>query len=156
MQKITDQMLSELFTIKKMSNDEERIIYSDKYIKAEKGTIEHDLYELVSNIAYNSGMTFDFSYSVISKACDVASEYLLDSEGNEDNINELVDNAVPVYNHELMQIYVSNWDIVDEASGEMCGSDDNSVQRAQYAWYYIINRMTHEIIDAVSEYNDAQ
>lgn len=156
MQKITDEMIGELFTTMKLSNDEERTIYNEKYIKAQEGTTEHDLYEMVSNIAYKSGMSFEFSYRVISKACGVVSQYLLNSDGDDDNIHELVDNAVPIYNHELMQIYVSDWSIVDEAHDELVGNEDDSVGRAQVAWYYILERVTREIIGAVSEYNDAE
>ena len=153
---ISEQMLSELFIYKQFENGTGRLVYSDKYILAEAGTVERDLYELVSNIAQNSGMSFEFSYNIMSQACTIASEYLLNSEGDEDNINELVDNAVPIYNNELMQIYVSDWSIVDEAHDELGGSQDDSVGRAQLAWYYILERVTREVIENVSDYNNGE
>jgi hypothetical protein len=155
MTKITDDMISNLYTIMD-APEGERIVHSKIFLNADEGTPERALYDITTHIASHSDISFAFSFTVMSKACDIVSQYLLDSDGNEDNISELVDNAVPVYNAELMQIYVADWWIVDEAQNEYGTEVTDSVQRAQSAWYYILDRITREIIDAVSEYNNAQ
>lgn len=148
-------MLKELFVYKEVvyKEDIDRIVYNDKYILAPEGTTERALYELVSDIARDSGMSFDFSYRIMDKACSIVADYLMDSDGDDDDIFELVDNAVPVYNHELMAIYQNDWEIVDEANEELGGEGD-SVAHAQRAWYYVIERMVSEVRDAVQTHNN--
>ena len=152
MQKITDEMLRELFEYRE---DIERIVYSDKYILAKKGTNEHDLYEIVSDIAHKSGMSYNFSYEIMSKACDIVADYSFDSKYAEDDLVEMIDNAIPVYTNELMTIYQQNWHLVDDANEELGGEGD-SVVHAQRGWYYILETTTRELAEKVPEYNSKQ
>lgn len=152
MQKITDEMLQELF---KYREDIERIVYSDKYILAKEGTIEHDLYKIVSDIAFKSGMSYNFSYEIMSKACDIVADYSFDSDYTKDDLFAVIDNAIPVYTNELMTIYQQNWHLVDDANEDLGGEGD-SVAHAQRGWYYILDITARELSEKVSAYNDAK
>lgn len=148
MTKKDQKALYELFTTIQ-ADDGERIVYSKKYLYAERGTYERYMYETVSNIAHASDLTHDFSYEIMSRACDVLAE--LDDPNDEDAISEAADAIVPVYTHDLMQIYASNSWAVDEACEEY-GTSGDSTNRAQMAWYVLIDRVARDIQAALTDY----
>lgn len=149
-------MVGNLFTIMQLDNGNERIIYSKQYINAENDTVEHDLYQLTSNIASESGLSFDFSYQIMSRVCNIVSELpIFDSEepDNDDGIHEAVDSAVPVYNAELLQIAnVHDYHLIDAAIEEY--ECEGIISACSYAWYKAINSAVYEIVQTVRDYNN--
>lgn len=108
----------------------------------EKNTDKYSVYKAVSDAMFNSELTHGFSYEIASRAVDI----LIEAEDwdNDEDITERVDSAVPIYNSELMQIFLDNHWAVDGACEEL-GSEGDSVAHAQRGWYTLIERMTHTI-----------
>lgn len=107
----------------------------------------------VSDAAFNSGLSFEFSYRIVENAIGVLCD--VEEWDNDDALTEAIDQAMPVYYSDLMQIYVADWEVVDEACEEIGpGVNDDSVKRAQLGWYSAIRDMVYAIrhnLDAVIE-----
>jgi hypothetical protein len=154
------KLLPNLFYSKKIEDEVERICFTDSYMNRENIN-EYAIYKAVSEAQHNSGLTFDFSYEVASRAVDVITTLIdqydddLANLEDSDNITEAVDGIIPVSTHDLMQIYQSNSWLVDEARQEL-GNDGDTTQQAQQAWYKAINDMVHAIIPALQELIDEE
>ena len=122
-----------------------------KCFKSEYMNKEHEAYpvqQAVSDAMRNSGLTFDFSYLIAEKACDILVE--VDDWEDEDAITESVDAIMPVYTSDLMEIYASNSWAVDAAMEEM-GNGKDSASNAQMAWYMQISQMVEAIKGNLSD-----
>jgi hypothetical protein len=103
----------------------------------------YPIYRAISSAQHDSGLSFNFSYEVASKAVDILTEVNWDDE---DAITEAIDSAIPVYTHELMSIYNDNAWIVDEAVQDLGdGDSEDSAKRAQMGWYRAIGDMVQSI-----------
>lgn len=153
---ITSDMMSNLFTTMTLDNGTERIVYSKAYIYVGNDTVEHDLYQLVSNIASESGLSFDFSYEIMSRACYIVAELPIwdDNEpDNDDGIHEAIDNAVPVYNAELLRIAnMHDYHLIDEAIEEH--GTTSIIEACSMAWYNAIYSAVYEIVETIKDYNN--
>lgn len=114
------ELLNKLFITKKRDNGEEFICYNDEGDKLgafEKGTDLNLLYEAVSGVMFNSGLSHGFSYEIASRAVDIVAEMEDITDGEED-LTEAIDGAVPIYTFDLMEIYKADSASVDEAAEE--------------------------------------
>ena len=151
-------MLGELFTTRDNGNDTKRIVYSDVYLRAPDNTTEHDLYEIVSDIARGLGVTHSFSYEIMSRAVDVLAEAYNNADNMEmfdvDNITEDIDAIVPVYTHDLLKIAnPGDYHHIDEAR-EVHGNELDTIQACAAAWYSLIDNATRQLHEAITRYND--
>lgn len=124
----------------------EGVCFSNDYM--DKANAEkYAIYEAVSDAMHDSGLSHDFSYAVAEKAVDVLTDRDEIDWLDADDLTNLIDNAVPVYNGELMEIYANDWGTVDKACEEL-GIDKKatSVERARLGWYYAIEQMAQAII----------
>lgn len=141
-------LLEEVFTTVEKQETKEivpcfNLEYMDEFINhTDKINPKYPVYKAVSEAMRESGLSFDFSYKVANQAVNILVE--AEDWNNEDTIHEQVDSSVPVYNYELMQIYVSDWDVVDEAKAEF-GEGRDSIANAQQGWYYAIEQMVTAI-----------
>ena len=101
------EILRDLFTTK---ND--IVVFNDKYMDKDNAE-KYAIYKVVSGIMHDSGLTHGFSYEIGNRAVNVLVD--LEDWDNDDAISEAVDAIVPVYTHEIMQIYTDNSWAVDEA-----------------------------------------
>lgn len=149
-------MVGDLFTTMMLDDQTERIIYNKAYINAENDTVEHELYQLTSNIAHNSGLSFDFSYEIMQRACAIVAELPIwngDDIDSDDGIHEAVDNAVPVYNAELLKIAnMHDYHLIDEAMSEHGAAD--IIGACSVAWYNAIYSAVYEIVETIEDYNN--
>ena len=134
------EVLARLFETSKRENGEEYIHF--RLDVMDKENEAYPVYQAVSDAAYNSGLSHEFSYEITSHACDILAE--AEDWDNDDDITERVDSAVPVYTSELMQIYTADSFAVDEAADEY-GNEGDSTKRAQMAWYSQIRDMVSSI-----------
>ena len=111
---------------------------------------KYAIYTAVSEAQRASNLSHDFAYTVANLAVDI----LIDADDWQDSdaLAQCIDQTVPVYNGELMEIYANDWHAVDEAEEEygLSVSTDGqnlSVLRAQRGWYYAIEQMVHGIIN---------
>lgn len=160
MKKITKEMVEQLFVTRDAGGDSEMIVYSDVYLFAPENTTEHDLYELVSNIAYNSGLSHGFSFEIMSRACMVLSELDWDEIERDDiecaGLFEAVESNTPVYNYDLLKIAnVSDYHHIDEAR-EVFGNEIDTITACQNAWASLIEVTAQQIYSAVTKYNNAR
>lgn len=103
----------------------------------------HAVYEIVTRYAFDSGLSHGFSYQIMSRAVDCLCN--VDDWENDGGITEQVDNAVPIYTHDLMQVYTADAWSVDEARDEYGAQD--TTKDAQMAWYKLINEAVYGIKD---------
>jgi hypothetical protein len=132
------ELLGTLFETSKSNTGENGTIREWTHFRTEvmqKDNEAYPIYQAVSNVAFKSELTHGFSYEITTRACDILAE--AEDWDNEDDIQERIDSAVPIYNSELMEIYLANWWAVDEARTDM-GAQGDSVKDAQAAWYYLI------------------
>lgn len=141
----TKKLLAGLFTTIK-ADEGERIVFSGEYMNRDNAE-KYALYEIVSGAMHESGLTHGFSYEIGSRAVDVVAD--LEDMKDDDAITEAVDAIIPVYISDLMEIYQANSWAVDE-SREEHGSAD-SAKDAALAWYSLIDNMTRNIIEKLSE-----
>lgn len=106
------------------------------------GNEAYPVYEAVSTAQRESGLTFDFSYRIVRKAIDVLLS--VDDWEDVDAMNEAIDAEIPVYTHELMEIYVSDYWSVDKAVEES-GMDGDTMQRTTLGWDGAIRDMAEAI-----------
>jgi len=137
--------LSEMF----VPRDEplEGVCFRSEFMNKE----HHEAYpiqRIISNAQRESGLSFDFSYEIASRAVDVLSN--VDDWEDDDAITEAVDSSVPIYTYDLMKIYASDSWAVDETREEM-GTAENSEKQAQWAWYAQIESMVQSIKSKVEE-----
>jgi hypothetical protein len=125
-------------------------VFRSEYMKEDAP--EYAVYEAVSNAQRDSGLTFDFSYEIGSRAANILAE--AEDWTDDDDIRERIDSSVPIYTHELMQIYASDWGAVDEAREEL-GPGENSEREAAMAWYMLIERMVYAIRGNLAEVCEA-
>lgn len=149
-------MVGELFIKKTFDNDTERIVYNDKYINAHEDTTEHDLYEIMSDVAFNSGLTHDFSYEVMYLVAMVLEnlEHLNEDESETSAFLELVDSVTPIYNYDIMKMYRSDYGVVDQYREELGNTEADSMQAAQQAWYFKIEELAREALQGIEDYNE--
>jgi len=102
----------------------------------------YPIYDAVSDVMHKSNLSFNFSYAIASKAVDVL-EQVEDWEDNDD-IQEAINSAVPVYTWELMQICQSDSWAVDEAIREY-GKQETLERDVTTAWFMLIETMVEEI-----------
>lgn len=135
------ELLARLFETSK--RDDDTVWDHFRNYVMDKENEAYPVYQAVSDAMFNSQLTHNFSYSIAVPAVEI----LLEAENwnNDDDITERVDSAVPIYNYDLMQIYVSNWWAVDDACEELGYDTGNSIQRAQYGWYAQIESMVAAI-----------
>lgn len=111
----------------------------------------YPIYQAVSEAQRASGLSFNFSYDIADKAVDVLLENWDDANSdNYDSIVDAVDGAVPVYNSDLVKIYLSDWDVADDAMEEYGGEGD-SLDRARHGWFRAIESMVYAIRDNLAE-----
>lgn len=134
-------ILANLFKTSKREDNEEYIHFNTDYMRREN-TDSYAVYQAVSNAGFESGLTHSFSYEIMSRAADILAD--LADWNDDDAIIEAVDQGVPIYTNELMQIYVSNSWAVDEAAEEY-GSEGDSTDRARWAWGSQIRSMVYAI-----------
>lgn len=154
---ITQEMVSELFTTLPLPDGGERTIYAAKFLHGATDTPERDLYELVSDYAYKSSMTHDFSYDVMSLACTVLADLPIwqgdDMPDNDDGLHEAIDGVVPVYNHELLKIATAgNYHLVDDALAAT--GTASIIEACNYAWYTTIGDAVRELAHRIEQYNN--
>ena len=143
--------LKNLFTIVKKETSEE--VYAFK-LEDMQEFINHTatlnpnypIYQAVSKAMHDSGLSFNFSYEIAKRAVDV----ILDTdeeklEDSEHDFSEKIDQQVPIYYAELMQIYLSDWETVDEVANTF-GNITDCVSGARQAWYNEIEKMLSAII----------
>ena len=70
-----------------------------------------------------------------------------------DDISELVDSATPIYNYDILKMYINDSDIVDDYRNEM-GGDGDSVQTAQGAYYMLIERLARDVMSDIVTHNN--
>ena len=142
--KQVQKILSDMFVPRSNGLDGKcfRIEYMDKENEA------YPIQQAISEAQRESGLSFDFSYVIAKKACDILAE--LEDWKDEDAITEAVDAIVSVYTHDLMQIYASDSWAVDEAVEDM-GSGGDSITNAQYAWYRQIESMARDITQRLDD-----
>ena len=99
---------------------------------------------------HDSGLSFEFSYIIAEKACEVltnATRYV--------DISDNIDGVLPIYTSEIMKIYLANSHIVDEGVEELGDPQGgSSEQRALLWWYNAIDAMSHSIADALELFDD--
>ena len=143
---MTNKKLLENLYVPRSAGD--GVCFNDKYMDS-KNVEKHSIYNIVSNIQRDSGLSFDFSYTIGNIAVDILTEV---DWNNDDAINDAIDQAVPIYTHEIMEIYEANSFIIDEACEEYGNSNPmNSEERAIIGWYHAIQNMVMEIISKLGE-----
>ena len=138
--------LGMLFTTSKRESGEEYIHYTSEAMK--QHGIYYPIYEAVNNAAYDSGLSFEFSYEIASRAADILAE--AEDWENDNDMTKRVDNACPIYINEIMNIYASDSWAVDEAQEEI-GDAGDSTKRAQQAWYLQTQAMVGAIKNNLAE-----
>lgn len=142
--------LASLFTTGKGNNEDDVIIvFQDEYMHRENAE-KYAIYKAVSGAQHNSGLSFDFSDEISSRAVDVLVE--VDDWEDDDAITEAIDGQIPIYTHDIMKIYQSDSWAVDEARKEF--GSDNSEKDAQMAWYSQIRQMVYVIKENLMEVID--
>ena len=143
--------LSKVLTLKTHEGREPWLCFADDYLLAEDGTDEKSVQQLVSKAQQNSGLTFDFSYTIASDAVDILAE--LEDWEDDDAIAQAVDQAVPIYYHDIQKIYAGNYGAVDEWRDEVGGGSTPSdcMKDAQGAWYHEIEKMVRVLRDALGD-----
>ena len=155
MNKKTISLLEDLFTtVEKTPSAEILPCFKADYMSQFIGNTstlneKYPIYQAVSEAMRTSGLSFDFSYSVAQKAVNVLT-HLEDWEDRDGMNSEYIDSEVPVYNHELMQIYLSDWWAVDEVAEEF-GDIHDTMQGARMAWFKQIEQMVEAIINNLKE-----
>lgn len=130
----------------------EGVCFASDYM-IEANIDKYEIYKAISNVMHNSGLTFNFSYEVAQKAVDIIIACIEDGKSeNEDFVSEQIDNAIPVYNNELMIIYANDYSIVDSAVEELGAGD--SIENAKAGWYVAIRGMVEEIRMKIEEISD--
>ena len=151
-----EKILSNLFEIAHKDTDNERIVFKQSSMKKEN-IDEYAVYQVVSDVMHNSGMSFNFSYEVANKTVDVITTLSDQYDGNWDNDDaktESIDAIIPVYTHDLMQIYQDNSWLVDEAMSEYGTPGNDSNKNAAMGWYHAISNMVNELIPKLEELID--
>lgn len=158
-QKITAAHLAGLFTKADEGTNKERIIYHNEYLSAPGNTPERDLYEIVSDVAFDSGLTHGFSYEIMSRAVDVLAEAYNHNEPADievDYLHEDIDAIVPVYNYTLLMIAnPGDYHNIDEAR-EVFGNDIDTIEACRVAWFSLIESATRDIHERIVSYNEAE
>ncbi len=130
----------------------EGLCFNFEYMKLENEN--YPIYDAVSRVMFDSGLSHSFTYQIASKAVYIIGE-ATEKQLAEYDFSEAVDQAVPIYTSELMEIYKADHWAVDEAEEELGGDtgDTSSVTRAQKGWYMLIERMTRDIAEALTALN---
>lgn len=130
------------------SNGLEGVCFRSEYLDKSGG--ENPVYRIVSDAMHDSGLSFEFSYEIASRAVDI-----LAGQDDWEEISEAVDSSVPIYNNEIAEIYNANAWAVDDAINELgTGNDADSIQRAALGWYYAIDNMTRSIASKLEDIVD--
>ena len=145
------EYLPKVFEIVDKDQNTERIVFNSDVMSKEN--INYPIYRAISDAQHDSGLSFNFSYEIASRAVDILSE--IDDWNDDDAVTEAVDSSVPIYNNVLMKIYQSDHWAVDEAVKEM-GIGDDSIKNAQYGWYMQIEQMTEAIKSNLLELVEAE
>lgn len=140
------EALRAMFTTSKRENGEEYIHFTTEAM--DKTNPLYPYYRIVSDAMHESGLTHDFSYEIASRAVDAIVENE-DNEGDADDLYDLIDSYVPIYNADLMQIYVDNWSAVDEACDDMGHDSGDSIDRARIGWSRAINDIASAILSGL-------
>ncbi len=145
----TKKVLETLFVPRDKQLD--GVCFNFEYMKPEHEN--YPIYEAVSKVMFDSQLTHSFAYEIASKAVYIIGEATEEQIAGYD-FSEAVDQAVPIYTSELMEIYRNDHSAVDTACEEM-GIDPSadSVARAQAGWYMLIERMTRDITEALTALN---
>lgn len=127
--------------------------FSSEYM--DKANVEkYAIYTAVSEALHDSKLSQDFGYKIVEKALHVLDDERIDwTDPNMDDngqLQEAIDTATPIYNNELMQIYLRDWWLVDGANEELGGESD-SVSNARRGWYVAIERMVEAIINNLTK-----
>lgn len=142
--------LQKVLVRKEAEGREPWLCFADDYLLAKDGTDEKNVQEIVSKAQQDSGLTFDFSYTIASDAVDILAE--LEDWNDEDAIAQAVDGAVPIYYHDIAKIYLANWGAVDEYRDEVGASTPSDCMKdAQGAWYNEIQKMVQAIKQGATE-----
>lgn len=146
-----------------MTNKVKREFLSDLLVPRENGLdgmcfrsefmdVKHEaypVYQAVSDAMHDSNLSFDFSYSVADRA--ISALLSVDNWDDEDALQEAIDNNVPVYNNQLMTIYLADWDIVDQTCDDNGIIGYDSVKRASIGWYSAMQDMVSSIINKLAK-----
>lgn len=126
----------------------EGLCFRSEYMK--KDSEAYPIQQIISTAQHDSGLSFNFSYEIASRAVDI-----LAGQDDWEEISEAVDSSVPVYNSDIAEIYSANAWAVDDAINEFGASDDaDSIQRAQLGWFYAIENMARSIAGELEELID--
>jgi hypothetical protein len=129
--------LAGIFTTVKRDNGDEFTTFTQESMRSDSEL--YPIYIAISTAQRESGLSFDFSYKIAELAVDILAE--CENWENSDQTDELIEQAVPIYTSELMEIYANDSWAVDEAIESMGGAELDSVARARVAWYYAIQGM---------------
>jgi uncharacterized protein YqkB len=142
--------LARVLTTKEFDGQPSRIVFADSYLGADQGTDEYAIQRAVSDAMHNSGLSFDFSYSIAGNATDILAE--LEDWNDEDALHEAIDSYVPIYYHDIAKIYLADWGTVDEWRDEIGATTPSDCMKdAQGAWYNEIQKMVQAIRSNVTE-----
>lgn len=143
--------LARLFTTRAEANpdnedmkEDDTIIYDSEYMNRDN-VEQYAIYNAVSTVAHDSGLTHNFSYEIASRAVDILAE--IEDWQDDDAITEAIDASVPIYTSKLIQIYTFNSWTVDEAREELGTGEDSTTKNAMQAWYIQIQNMVNAIRD---------
>lgn len=147
-QEAIKNQLSGLFgVIKKVNNsDVDVICFDTDYMNP--ANKNYSIYKIVSAVMQSSGLSHNFSYEVASRAVSVLAE--CQDINNDNELQEAIDSACPIYTNEIMTIYMYDHNAVDEAVAEM-GSGKDSEHNAKLAWYLEIQKMVFAIKNKLTE-----
>ena len=120
----------------------EGVCFNGEYM--DKRSEAYEIYRAFSDAQQNSGLSFDFSYNIASKVCDI----LINCE-EWDVADESINEYLPIYTAEIMEIYKADSGTVDEACEEL--GEGDSVARALNGWYLSISNMLHEVKEKLTE-----
>ena len=127
----------------------EGVCFNSEYMREKATPDQKAIYNAVSKAQRESGLSYDFSYVIGEKAVDILTE--VEDWKNEDTLHDYIDQAVPIYTHEVMAIYTNDAWQVDEAVNEYGNDTMESEARAKLGWYMAIENMTHAIISNLTE-----
>ena len=122
-------------------NGEGGLAFNFEYMKTGADEDAHAVYQAVSKAQFDSGLSFSFSYEIGGMAVSILEE---EDWSDEEALLEAINRAIPIYISDLMKIYVSNHDSVDEAALEY-GYEGDSVDRARWGWYTELRNMVDSI-----------
>lgn len=147
-----DNAIAGVFAVLDEGTRDERIAFTQEALKSDGSSDIAILGRLVSDVMRESGLSFNFSYTVASKALDAIAS--VESLDDNDALQEAFESTIPFYTPEVMQLMQQDWNLVDdiiESMGAASADDGGIVVTVQRAYGNAIVAMGEAILERVKD-----